>query len=251
MPIAAAIIGGVVTAAAAGISSSSAAQRQREANTANVNLNKENRDWQEMMANTAHQREVADLRAAGLNPILSGTGGGGAPSPSFSAAQVAAEPAMDFGDPVGHAASAYQTARADKLLAKQSELLDAQVEKAKSETVSADAHAKMDLLELGRQGTRSAFETGTLDDNKAEGQPDSPLVAKLRGEYAQPGQQVKMTEQQVQNLRAQLRQTLQQVNIGQSAEAKAKIDEKINSSSPGELMIWLEHLTRSVLPFVK
>lgn len=62
---------------------------QQDANRRNQMEGRRMWEWQGNMANTAHQREVRDLQAAGLNPILS-AGGNGASSPSPGTASITA-----------------------------------------------------------------------------------------------------------------------------------------------------------------
>lgn len=171
---------GALTAGSAFAINQANLKNQNAVNDLNINL-----------ANTAHQREVADLFLAGLNPILSASGSG-APSNVAQASATQENPLSGLSDSVSQAFSGkqlrkLQTAQTASQLAG-ADLTVANAQQARTATKIAEEQLKRDkaLTEIytSKDGKRWLRDKMMLDANpKTPTNFLSALGDKIESEY--------------------------------------------------------------------
>lgn len=128
------------------------------------------RQFAERMANTAHSRQVSDMRAAGLNPILSATGGHGASAPTVGAPSGAkAGAALQSGSNTGlgivtSAQASQRLTEELKNIRRTNDLISAQTDQAKSQAAYNSVLYNRGLAETNteKERTREMFHQANI-----------------------------------------------------------------------------------------
>lgn len=111
---------------------------QNSANQTNARMASDNRNWQEQMSNTAHQREVEDMKKAGLNPILGSMNGASTPSGGAATASNTMEGMSSTASDINNfRLQAQQQAMAKEKQGKELQVMDTQMRNMNANTAKA------------------------------------------------------------------------------------------------------------------
>lgn len=119
---------------------------QDDANAANAKQAQMNRDFQERMSNTAWQRGVADMKAAGLNPALAYERGGASAPQGMSATMQNANASL-----AGSASRVGEQLRSGQLAAAQIQATSAQADKTRVEANQIRLESALQVAALAAQ----------------------------------------------------------------------------------------------------